>query len=85
MTLNCGSVMGCVIRQHEPYCLIDGNGWKKYRCQEHAGEPVPANVGEHTEASQPSSFSSARSLVKTLPPRLMAKLDPKQKASGERE
>jgi len=42
--LQCGAEEECRIEAGEPYLMIVFDNSVKYRCQKHAGRPVPAEV-----------------------------------------
>lgn len=84
--LLCGAEADCRIRSGDPYLELSGSGWTKLRCARHASEPVPAVIEEPVFiAPKPvEGFASTAALAKTIPWKPRG-LDPKQRASGERE
>lgn len=81
IALRCGYDARCTIPVGASYCLIEGQGWKKIRCQAHTSEPQ--TVGQQQVQVQqqgPSSFIAAKELAKTLPQ--AERFDARQAAAG---
>ena len=78
----CGAAVGCQIAQHQPYCILSGEGWQKLRCERHAPEKVPADIDQQPQgqaAVAVPSFTRVAALGQGL------RFDRKMAEAGERE
>ncbi len=84
VAMKCGYDARCTIPAGASYCLIEGQGWKKIRCQQHTSESQ--TVGQQqlqVHGQGPSSFIAAKELAKALPH--VQRFDPKLAQSGDAE
>lgn len=81
IALRCGYDARCTIPVGASYCLIEGQGWKKIRCQAHTSEPQTVGQQQAVQGQAQSSFIAAKELAKTLPQ--VQRFDPKLAQSGE--
>ena len=67
--MRCGYDHACWIPEHEVYCLISGEHWKKIRCAAHAGDPPAREAVPQFKAAplEASGFSSVGSLARSVP------------------
>lgn len=83
--LRCGAGSECWIAADAAYLELAGEGWKKVRCETHAGQPKPdaVVVSDRPTFRPPSGFASTQQLARAarMGPKLL-KFDPKMAQAG---